>query len=76
MSSSSSDDSSAKLDLLLDMNKNLLALLAEQNKQIQELQRENQRILADTTKMASHVDFINTVYARIRLSTFFTPFLI
>ena len=72
---SSSADLSNKLDILLDMNRNLLAQIAEQNKMIQELQKENQKILADTTKMALHVDFINATYARIRHSAFFRTIL-
>ena len=66
---------SDKLDILLDMNRNILAQLAEQNKLIQALQKENERILADTTKMALHVDFISTIYARIRQSSFFRTIL-
>jgi cell division protein FtsB len=68
-------NTSNKLDLLLEMNKNLLAQLVEQNKLIQELQKENQKISADTTKMALHVDFINAIYARIRHSAFFRTIL-
>jgi hypothetical protein len=71
LSSSSSD----KLDLLLDMNRTLLAQIVEQNKLIQELQKENQKILADTTKMALHVDFINSIYSRTRQSAFFRTLL-
>jgi hypothetical protein len=79
---SSSNDVSTKLDVLLDMNKNLLLQLGEQNTLIQELQRaiqslqkENQTILADTGKMAVHVEFINATYGRIRHSTFFRTLL-
>jgi hypothetical protein len=79
LSSSSSDvmdiNLTGRLDILIDMNKNLLAQILEQNKLIQELQRENQKILADTTKMASHVDFINSIYSRTRQSTFFRTLL-
>ena len=79
LSSSSSDNmdvkSSNKLDLLIDMNKTLLAQIVEQNKLIQELQKENQKILADTSKMALHVDFINSIYSRTRQSSFFRTLL-
>jgi len=66
---------SNKLDLLIEMNKNLLAQIAEQNKLIQELQKENKKISTETTKMALHVDFINSNYARIRQSAFFKTIL-
>ena len=70
-----SSSSSNKLDLLLEMNKSLLEQIREQNKLIQALQKENQKISADTTKMALHVDFINSIYSRIRHSAFFRTLL-
>ena len=87
LSSSSSDNmdlnlnnkldlhSSNKLDILIDMNRNLLAQIVEQNKLILELQKENQKILADTSKLALHVDFINSIYSRTRQSSFFRTLL-
>lgn len=64
-------DLNIKIDLLIDMNKNLLVQLGEHRKIILELQQENKRILEDTTRMKNHIDFINGIYNRTRNSSFF-----
>jgi|LakMenE18May11ns_1017448.scaffolds.fasta_scaffold7370259_1 hypothetical protein len=62
---------SEKLDLLININKNLQMQLQEQQKIIQELQKENQKILVDTRMMAKHIEFINSTYDKISTSYFF-----
>jgi adenylate kinase len=62
---------SEKLDLLININKNLQMQLQEQQKIIQELQKENQKILVDTHMMAKHIEFINSTYDKISTSYFF-----
>jgi len=67
--------SSDKLNFIIMMNTTLQIQLEEQAKLIQQLQEENKKILADTTKMATHIEFINASYARIRQSSFFRTIL-
>jgi hypothetical protein len=63
--------SSDKLDLLIEMNKHFQIQLLEQQKIIQDLQKENQKILADTNIMAKHIEFINATYDKLSKSYFF-----
>ena len=60
-----------KLDVLLTMTKNLEKQLHKQSKMIEELQTENKLIIENTTKMAKHIDFINSAYQKIASSYFF-----
>ena len=68
-------DINTKLDLLLDLNKTLLAHIEDQNKAIKALQKDNEQIISNSTKMALHIEFINQTYTRIRQSTFFRTIL-
>ncbi len=67
-----------KIDILIEMNKELKAQnkvlqqqLQSQQKQIDELVKVNAEILVNTSKMGKHIDFINNAYDKITKSYFF-----
>lgn len=67
-----------KIDLLIEMNKDLKTQnkglhqqLQSHQKQIDELIRLNAEILVNTNKMGKHIDFINGAYEKITKSYFF-----
>lgn len=75
-------DSSHKIDLIIEMNANILKLLLEHAKSIQELQcsikelkADNKIILEYATKMSTHIDFIRSIYERVRNSYVFRSIL-
>ena len=63
--------SADQIDKLYVMIKSLEKQIKQQNKLIQELQEENKLIIENTTKMAKHIDFINTTYEKLSKSYFF-----
>ena len=63
--------SADQIDKLYVMIKSLENQIKQQNKLIQELQEENKLIIENTTKMAKHIDFINTTYEKLSKSYFF-----
>ena len=63
-----SSDSIDKLYLLIQ---GLEKKINKQNKMIQELKEENKLIIENTTKMGTHIDFINATYDKLSKSYFF-----
>jgi len=63
--------SSDQIDKLYLMIKSLEKQIHKQNKLIQELKEENKLIIENTTKMGTHIDFINSTYEKISKSYFF-----
>lgn len=61
-----------KIDLLIELNKQLTAdnkilqqQLQLQQKQIDDIVKFNSDILVNTNKIGTHIDFINNVYSKI-----------
>ena len=63
--------SSDQIDKLYLLIQGLEKKITKQNKMIQELKEENKLIIENTTKMGSHIDFINTTYEKISKSYLF-----
>ncbi len=63
--------SSDQIDKLYLMIKSLEKKIDKQNKLIQELKEENKLIIENTTKMGTHIDFINNTYEKLSKSYLF-----
>ena len=60
-----------KLDLLITMQQETQKIIKDQAKQIDELKKENIEILNSTSRMAKHIDFINSAYEKVSGSYLF-----
>jgi len=56
---------------LIKINKKMYKELKEQQKMINELQKEQLIIYNNTEKMCNHINFINGIYDKIKNSYFF-----
>jgi uncharacterized protein YaaN involved in tellurite resistance len=63
--------SADQIDKLYLMIKSLEKQIKQQNKMIEELQKENKLIIENTTKMGNHIDFINNAYEKLTKSYLF-----
>jgi hypothetical protein len=63
--------SSDQIDKLYFMIKALEKKIDKQNKLIQELKEENKLIIENTSKMGTHIDFINSAYDKLSKSYLF-----
>jgi len=59
------------IDKLYLMIKTLEKKIDKQNKMIEELREENKLIIENTTKMGTHIDFINSTYEKLTKSYLF-----
>jgi hypothetical protein len=69
-----------KIDLLIEMNKemqiDMQKMQIDMQKmqiEIQELKKEIRLISLETNKMTKHIDFINGIYERLKNSYLFKP---
>jgi hypothetical protein len=63
--------SADQIDKLYLMVKALEKKIDKQNKMIEELREENKLIIENTTKMGTHIDFINSTYEKLTKSYLF-----
>jgi len=63
--------SADQIDKLFLLIKSLEKQIKQQNKMIEELQKENKLIIENTTKMGKHIDFINGAYEKLTKSYLF-----
>jgi len=59
------------IDKLYLMIKTLEKKIDKQNKMIEEFREENKLIIENTTKMGTHIDFINSTYEKLTKSYLF-----
>jgi len=56
---------------LIELNKKMYKEIKEQGKKIEELKREQIKIIETSEKMSDHINFINNTYDSIKNSYFF-----
>lgn len=60
---------------LIELNKKMYKEIKEQGKKIEELKREQIKIIETSEKMSDHINFINNTYDSIKNSYFFKRFI-